>query len=405
MASDPAFGMGGFLPGMLGDLMKLLKTDAPLQWDLAVQLAVAVATDNAAEANVDPLARIRLEELVRLAELHVADVAAMTVTGGGGQLRVGALSRGEWARRSLESWRPLLHGIAEAMSAPVPTDAGEAPAEVPATGDEGDEGLAALFSQWSAVLSPAILAMQIGSVVGHLARRTLGQYELPLPRADDELLVVSANLDEFAADWSLPLDDLRLYLAIRDVSSHAVLRRDHVRRRLEELLVAHAACVRPDPRALEAHLGGSGGADLDELTRLLGDPSAFGQIAASADLARVRTQLDAFLATFAGYVDWVTDTVATRIIGARAAVREALLRRRSDPGDESRGAENLFGLRIDHDLAARGSAFVHGVLERGGETELAKLWVVAANLPTPAEVDAPGLWIERVNLPELDPPS
>ena len=399
--------MGGFLPGMLGDLLKLLKTDAPLQWDLALQLAVAVATDNAPEDNVDPLARIRLEELVRLAELHVADVASMTVTAQGTPLRVVAVSRGEWARRSLETWRPLLNEIATAMSGPVAPGASLDPSEAPfaaADDDDAEAGLAALFSQWSAVLAPAMLAMQIGSVVGHLSRRSLGQYELPLPRAEDELLIVPANLDEFAADWSLPTDDLRLFVALRDVASHAVLRRSHVQRRLHELLVAHAACVRPDPRALEAQLGGAADADLTELTRLLGDPSAFGQIAASPDLERVRAQLDAFLATFAGYVEWVTDTVASRIIGSRVAVREAMRRRRADPGDESRGAENLFGLRIDHDLVARGSAFVQGVLDRGGESELSKLWVVEANLPTPAEVDAPGLWIERVNLPELDPP-
>jgi uncharacterized protein (DUF2342 family) len=42
---------------------------------------------------------------------------------------------------------------------------------------------------------------------------------------------------------------------------------------------------------------------------------------------------------------------------------------------------------------------VRGVIERGGDVELAKLWTVEENLPTPAEVDAPGLWIARVNLP------
>jgi uncharacterized protein (DUF2342 family) len=58
---------------------------------------------------------------------------------------------------------------------------------------------------------------------------------------------------------------------------------------------------------------------------------------------------------------------------------------------------------LDQEGLDRGEAFVRGVLERGGESELAKLWVIEANLPTPAEVDAPGLWIERVNLPPLDP--
>ena len=60
----------------------------------------------------------------------------------------------------------------------------------------------------------------------------------------------------------------------------------------------------------------------------------------------------------------------------------------------------LFGLRLDQDALDRGEAFVRGVIARGGDVELAKLWTVEENLPTPAEVDAPGLWIAWVNLPD-----
>jgi uncharacterized protein (DUF2342 family) len=42
---------------------------------------------------------------------------------------------------------------------------------------------------------------------------------------------------------------------------------------------------------------------------------------------------------------------------------------------------------------------VAGVLDRSGELQLAKMWADAANLPTPSEVDAPGLWLARLDLP------
>jgi hypothetical protein len=58
---------------------------------------------------------------------------------------------------------------------------------------------------------------------------------------------------------------------------------------------------------------------------------------------------------------------------------------------------------IDQELVDRGLAFVRGIVERDAEHELATMFVVEANLPTPAEVDAPGLWIARVNLPEEPP--
>ena len=37
-----------------------------------------------------------------------------------------------------------------------------------------------------------------------------------------------------------------------------------------------------------------------------------------------------------------------------------------------------------------------GVLERDGD--LGRLWQSADLLPTPAEVDAPGLWLARIDL-------
>jgi uncharacterized protein (DUF2342 family) len=46
----------------------------------------------------------------------------------------------------------------------------------------------------------------------------------------------------------------------------------------------------------------------------------------------------------------------------------------------------------------RGAAFIEGVVERAGEEALIRLWADERDLPTPAEVDAPGLWLARIGL-------
>ena len=40
------------------------------------------------------------------------------------------------------------------------------------------------------------------------------------------------------------------------------------------------------------------------------------------------------------------------------------------------------------------------MVERAGENALARLWANEDDLPTPAEVDAPGLWLARIDLPD-----
>jgi uncharacterized protein (DUF2342 family) len=46
----------------------------------------------------------------------------------------------------------------------------------------------------------------------------------------------------------------------------------------------------------------------------------------------------------------------------------------------------------------RGATFIDGVVERAGEDALTRLWADERDLPTPAEVDAPGLWLARIGL-------
>jgi uncharacterized protein (DUF2342 family) len=68
--------------------------------------------------------------------------------------------------------------------------------------------------------------------------------------------------------------------------------------------------------------------------------------------------------------------------------------------DGTRFVGRLLGIELDATVYERGAAFVRGVLERAGDEGLARLWESAKDLPTPAEIDAPGLWLARIDLPE-----
>ena len=101
------------------------------------------------------------------------------------------------------------------------------------------------------------------------------------------------------------------------------------------------------------------------------------------------------------YADHIADTVGQQLVGSHSQLAEAWYRRRAERGKGEEAAGALFGLDLEQSQVDRGRAFISGVIERAGEDGLARLWVSARNLPTPAEVDAPGLWLERISLPEL----
>jgi putative hydrolase len=254
---------------------------------------------------------------------------------------------------------------------------------------------------WAALLTPLVLGLQSGSMVGQLATRAFGQYHLPVPRAPaDELLFVPANLSGFSQDWSLPEDDVRLWVCLGELAHHVVLRRPHVRQRLEDLLRAYMSGFSPDAALLGERMTNLDLSDLSSLQDALGDPDALLGEMQSPEQRAMLPRLEALVAALEGYVDHVVDRTGRGLIGSYDSLAEALRRRRVERAEGERLVERLFGLELGQGQYDRGSAFVSGVVERAGEEALGRLWDSARTLPTPAEVDAPGLWLARIELPD-----
>lgn len=377
---------------IFGDLAKMFSSQGPVNWEIARQISAWVATEGQSEPNVDPADRMRLEELARVAELHVAEVTGLSLTESGRAVTVVPVTRGHWAVDTLTAYRTLLEQLAGSL--------GQATVE-PDPDLAGDDEAAALLGNIGQLMAPMLLGMQSGFMVGHLARRSLGQYDLPIPRPPgDELQVVAANVSAFASDWSLPLDDVRLWLCLDLMAHHAVLSRPHVSTRLQQLLVDYIGGFRPDSAGLETKLGNLDPANPDSWQEALGDPAALlGGMQTDAQRQLIPA-IAALTSTIEGFVDHVLDRAGGRLIASFGALSEALRRRRVERNDGDRFVEQIFGLRLGQDEYDRGAAFVQGVVERAGEDGLARLWHTERELPTPAELDAPGLWLARIDIPD-----
>src|SRR3984957_19668015 len=265
-APEPGEG-GNPFQSLLGDLMNMLGTNAPNQWEMTRSFALNVATGGAPEANVEPIQRIRLEELARVAELNVTEVTGLPVSPDGRRLTCIPVGRGDWTLRALDSWRGVLTAMTPVPGpAPPPSEATDPTAIDPFAGDDPMGGLGSLLGQWANAIGPMLFGLQVGSVVGHLSHRALGQYPLPLPWSpSDELLVVTTNVTAFAEDWSLPEEEALLWVCARELAANSVLTRHSVRGRLEELLVELARSAASVQQDLTGRLGalGSDGSGMD----------------------------------------------------------------------------------------------------------------------------------------------
>jgi putative hydrolase len=394
-SDDPDNPMGG----LLGDLLKVIGSGSPgggeAWFDAARTLAHGVATDGAPDDNADPLVRIAFEDLARVAELHVADATGISLTSGGSSISFDAVGPGQWAFRVLEAYRPTFALMVEAQqqgAATMPTSMDLSSLDDPAG------GLGGLLGQFALTLGPVLLGMQFGSATGHLARRAFGQYALPLPWPESNaLLLVPANVARFAEDWSLPLQEVQLWVCLRELTMHAVVTRPGVRSALTTLLGDAAAHAAASQRSLVERLG-DGLGDPSALEEAMSDPESILADLISPEQRHISNSLTALTTAIGAYVDHITAGIAANLTSSPSALTEAWYRHRVEEGKGEQAFAGLFGLEVGQAEVDRGAHFIDGVVERAGEDVLSRLWADEEDLPTPAEVDAPGLWLARIGL-------
>jgi putative hydrolase len=359
--------------------------------DSAMQIAVSIASGGSTEANVDPVDRMALEQLGRVAELHVGQATGLR-TSSGSPLTIAPVNKGEWVRRSMQAYKPLLEQLASSMATPT------------VDGEMADDPQMAAFEQLFSSMRPMMVNLTTGSMIGHIGSRALGTYDLPIPRpGSNELLVVVPSLDAFGEEWSLERDELRLWIALSEVAHHTVLSIPHVAQHMTLLLGKYANAFRNDPTAITDSLENfepSGDfADVQaRIQEMFGDPSAMLGSMRSAEQEAMLPDISAATGAIVGYVDHIMDSIGSTLITSYGQMTEALRRRRVTASSSDRFVERLLGLELDQDLYDRGRAFIDGIVEREGEEGLGKLWEKVEHLPTPNELEAPGLWLARIEL-------
>jgi putative hydrolase len=365
----------------------------PVNWELARQVAVATAAGAdtfgmtpqlpGPAATLDPGEARAWDDRLRLAELWVDP--ATSLPGGGVALAARPLSRPDWAEAVLPGFAPLVEPSARRMTEALGSDAA---AGMPGAGDMVGR------------LGGLLAGLQVGTIVGQLARSVLGQYELAMPPGDPaRVLLVPENVAAFEQAAGLPSDQLRLWLACHEVAGQRLFAgvgwlRDHLHGVVAEI----ARETDPDTSGLMDRLqsldiGGGPGA-LQELLEggegLLGPPSA----ALQAAVAR----LEVLLALYAGYAVVIAERALDGRLPALEAIQAAARRRLADP----QAPHGLFAqlLRADPEraAAARGERFCREVLAATDIEGLDRVWAHPDFLPSAAELDVPGRWLERVGL-------
>jgi putative hydrolase len=382
----------------LNELFRMLQSPGPVNMEIARSTAQATATVDleTGQAKPDPApapeAVRAFEGVVRAVQLAVADA-----TGIAEALRVPArtVDRKGWSRATLDGLGPVLVALATSLGR------GQRPHEGAAEATTPDALFGALMQQFV----PVLLGAWSGSMIGMLSHHALGQYDLPLPlTGPPALLFVAANVDEFGGEWSLPIDELRYALALRETVHGAQRSVPWVRERLVRLSSEYVSGYEVQPDAFQEHFGDLDPSDPSSIAGIerMSDPQVLLGAMQSERQKPVLEELCRFVSVIEGYTDVVVARVGAQMVASHARIDEALRRQRLERGRAGTFVDRLLGLELDRDDYEAGVAFCRGVVERsdGGLDQLNRLWTRETMVPTRAEVEAPGLWLARIDLPD-----
>lgn len=285
------------------------------------------------------------------------------------------ISRREWVRSNIDAMRRLLDPVLE----------------------RAGQGLGPLRPAAEIGIG-LMLTTEVGVVVGYLAQRVLGQYELVLLEEVDDrpprLLFVLPNLGQAVRAFGAEEKEFMTWVALHEVT-HAVQfagvpwLHGYVAGLVRELL--RSAELRMDtPRRLRVPT-------VEELRRVL-DAIRHGDLISLITSPAERETLDrvqAVMAMIEGHAEHVMDVVAPDLLPSLPRLRAALDRRRRSQSGLARLLARLLGLDLKLRQYEQGKRFCDAVVARAGPGALRHAFSAPEGLPTLAELDAPAAWLER----------
>jgi putative hydrolase len=344
---------------LFSKLFELFNQPGPINWKLASEISHHLVGER---APVDPWAAEEYRELTRLAEYRLEQVTSLQVSPAPDILPIDA--RG-WADRHLEGYGYL--------SEPY-SDIG---------------GMVGPMAQ----LAPVIVGMQVGSLVGGMARWILAGFDAGLPPDRQlPLALVVPHIEDFIARHEFDANSVRLWVVSEEVAYRAVaavpFTSDHLRRLLE----AEAATIEFDPAALSGLIGMTDPSQIQEAVA-----GEMGGMFDSEATGAAQKETEAYLGLLSGYARVLSERSSAELLPDLGRIRAARDEERS-----VKEGEVPFGPTCPSSAAIlRGHDFCLDLERRYGPDELTRLWTSPDRIPTAGEIADPVAWAARVLLEDF----
>lgn len=334
----------------------------PVDWALAERVAVGIARRHLVPPRHLLPTDAQLAPLAELAEELVTDLTGLRAPSAA---EVHVVDRTAWVRANITSFR----GVLADLSAPP--------------------------LGWR--IGRQLTAVELGSLLGWMSTRVLGQYDVLTGSAGDSVLLVGPNLARMEQQHRFDPAQFRLWVTVHELTHRVQFLgvpwmadhyRDLVRRVVQEMT--------PDASTWIAELRAAAGT-----WRQLGERLREGGLATLAATEEQRAMLQAvgtLMSLLEGHGEWVMNRVDPTLL-PDAPVFDATLRaRRANRAPVARLLLRLTGVEAKMRQYEVGGEFIAQVERTAGAQAIDLCWRSPDHLPRWDELHEPGLWLDRVGL-------
>jgi coenzyme F420 biosynthesis associated uncharacterized protein len=292
-------------------------------------------------------------------------------TPGAPEVRV--VSRGEWAERNLATFSRMLAPLEEKIASRL---------------EEAGRNSNPAFAR-------RVIAVETGALLGLLAKRVLGQYELVLPEDEsgDVVALVGANILALERQHQFRPSEFRMWIVLHEATHRAQFLgvswlRDYFLSLIDEL-VANAG---PTPGRLSRLVAEV--IEAGRSNRPLIDDSGLLGLFATPEQKSVIDRVQSLMSLLEGHGHVVMDRIGARFLPSQDRMSAILKARRRDP--RTAALFRLLGMEMKMKQYELGEAFIREVEKEAGWSALDRAWEGPDSLPTLNEIYAPGEWLQRV---------
>ncbi len=253
-------------------------------------------------------------------------------------------------------------------------------------------------------VSRTVAGVQLGTVLGWMSTRVLGQYDLLLGDeaageggsvTPDAVYYVGPNILSLERRYGFPPREFRLWIALHEVTHRVQFTAvPWMREHFTSLAREAIGSFDPDPRALFSAIGRLA-EDIRSGVNPLAEAGLVGVMATPAQ-RELLSNLQGLMGLLEGHGDVTMDRAGAALLPSAERFSAVLGERRRSASGVAKILQQLLGIESKLRQYEDGERFIHEVETAGGKSLLARVWEGPQWLPDLEELRQPPRWIERV---------